>query len=305
MRIFKNRGDIFFSKTNKEKSTEQKILISALAFIVCFTIVFVTAIGVKYDFSAKKFFAPDTTEEIVVQGEDNQLPEVEGKSNFIVFVKENDTLLFASMIQVDMDNVAYKVSSLKADTQCGENKLGDILVKTTAENAVESVEKLFNIDLDYYIVMEYTKFCDVFNKMGKINYTAVSDIKFRKNDSPSTYSLRIKAGEQKIDGKDAVSLIRYYLDEENNISLANELMLSSLAQHINKENVESSEDLFQLLIANSQTNITVKDFSLAGDNLIVLSDERTAPSIYNALGEYKNNTLTEESIRSIKAYFVK
>lgn len=305
MRIFKNRGDIFFSKTNKEKSTEQKILISALAFIVCFTIVFVTAISFKYDFSAKKFFAPDEVEEVVVQNDDYQLPEVEGKHNFIVFVKENDTLLFASMIQTDMDNVSYKVSTLKADTQCKDNKLSDILIKTTPENAAANVENLFNIEFDYYIVMEYTKFCDVFNKMGKINYTAVSDIKFRNNHSPSTYSLRIKEGEQKIDGKDAVSLIRYYLDEENNTSLANEIMLSSLSQHINKANVENSEELFQLLIANSQTNITVKDFSLAGDSLIVLSDERTAPSIYNALGEYKNNTLTDESIRSIKAYFVK
>ena len=34
MRIFKNRGDIFFSKTNKEKSTEQKILLIALVIIV-------------------------------------------------------------------------------------------------------------------------------------------------------------------------------------------------------------------------------------------------------------------------------
>ena len=33
MRIFKNRGDIYFSKTNKKKSTEQKILLIALTDI--------------------------------------------------------------------------------------------------------------------------------------------------------------------------------------------------------------------------------------------------------------------------------
>ena len=34
MRIFKNRGDIYFSKTNKKKSTEQKILLIALTIMV-------------------------------------------------------------------------------------------------------------------------------------------------------------------------------------------------------------------------------------------------------------------------------
>ncbi len=56
MRIFKNRGDIYFSKSNKEKSTEQRILIIALAVIIAFTVIFVLALSIKNDFSAKKFF---------------------------------------------------------------------------------------------------------------------------------------------------------------------------------------------------------------------------------------------------------
>ena len=47
MRIFKNRGDIFFSKTNKEKSTEQKILIIALVVIVIFSVIFLFVVGAK------------------------------------------------------------------------------------------------------------------------------------------------------------------------------------------------------------------------------------------------------------------
>ena len=59
MRIFKNRGDIFFSKTNKEKSTEQKILLIALVIIVLFSLVFMICVGAKNDFSVKKFFEPE------------------------------------------------------------------------------------------------------------------------------------------------------------------------------------------------------------------------------------------------------
>ena len=59
MRIFKNRGDIYFSKTNKKKSTEQKILLIALTVIVLFSVVFMFIVGAKNDFSAKKFFEPE------------------------------------------------------------------------------------------------------------------------------------------------------------------------------------------------------------------------------------------------------
>ena len=52
MRIFKNRGDIYFSKTNKKKSTEQKILLIALTVIVLFSVVFMFIVGAKNDFSA-------------------------------------------------------------------------------------------------------------------------------------------------------------------------------------------------------------------------------------------------------------
>ena len=94
MRIFKNRGDIFFSKTNKEKSTEQKILIIALVVIVIFSVIFLFVVGAKNDFSAKKFFEPEdlsttveTTEHEVV------LPQVSGKTNYIITVSDESNLL--------------------------------------------------------------------------------------------------------------------------------------------------------------------------------------------------------------------
>ncbi|MGN0522161.1 MAG: LCP family protein, partial [Eubacterium sp.] len=196
-------------------------------------------------------------------------------------------------------------STLKADTLYENQKISDILVNTTPENAKESIEKLLNVKFDYYILMEYDKFCDIYNKLGAVNYTVLSDIKYKNSTSAFPYSLKIKAGEQTIEGKQAVSLIRYYLEEENNASFANDVMLCSLSQQINKNNVANSEELFELFIMNSQTNITVKDFSLAEDNLTVLSDERTSASVYSASAEYDKNTITQDSLRSIKSYFAK
>ncbi len=110
MRIFKNRGDIYFSKTNKKKSTEQKILLIALTVIVLFSVVFMFIVGAKNDFSAKKFFEPEDLSTTAAAEESTiALPQVSGKTNYIVTVSEDENLLFVEMIQVDLDNKSYKV----------------------------------------------------------------------------------------------------------------------------------------------------------------------------------------------------
>lgn len=83
MRIFKNRGDFYIPATKFKSDREQKILLAILAFVVAFTAVFILIVGIKYDFSAKKFFTPKN---INVEEIDNinVLPEVEGKIIFFL-----------------------------------------------------------------------------------------------------------------------------------------------------------------------------------------------------------------------------
>ena len=305
MRIFKNRGDIYFSKNNKEKSAEQRFLIAALALIVVFTFIFVVFVGVKNDFSAKEFFKPDNIETTHAFKDEQQLPSVSGKSNFISVVSEDENLLFVSLVQVDLDSVSYKVSNLKAQTVCDGKPLSDIFKDGGVQNVQNAVESLLDIKFDYYIHLEKAKYNEFFNEMGRVNYPVLSEIKFRDNESPVPYSARFKAGEQKLDGSQIINLTRYYLEEENNTEAANELMLVCLSQQINPENLKKSDELFSLFMELSETNITIRDFSVAGDGITVLSDERSGVKVYSAAAEYDADSLSSESLQKIKGYFVK
>ena len=305
MRIFKNRGDIFFSKTNKEKSTEQKILITALVAIVLFTVVFLSVTAIKNDFSAKEFFAPEKLEATQVQEEEYIPPQISGKTNYLILVGEKNNLLFGVIVQADSDNISYKLSSIKASTVIEGESLADIYRSSSAKNARTAVESLLSSKIDYYISMQSDKFAEIYSKFGEINYPVLNDIKFKDNDNAVPYSLRIKEGEQKIRGSQLIGLMRYYLDEKNNTSVANDLFLSIISQQVNEENAQNSEELFQYFITNCETNITVKDFSVAGDKIEVFSDERSGVNIYNAPAEYKNNKITASSLKEIKGYFVK
>lgn len=307
MRIFKNRGDIFFSKTNKEKSSEQRFLIIALVLIVIFSVIFVFVTAVKNDFSAKEFFKPDniSVTENVSENEIDILPQVSGKNNFIVLVSEENNLLFAGIIQTDMDNVAYKASMLRADTVVEGEKLGMIFKKSGAENVKKAVESLLNTSIDYYISMESDKFTEVYEKFGEINYPVINSVKYKNNDTAVPFSVRVKEGEQSLKGSQIIGLMRYYLDVEKKPSLANDIMLTILAQQINENNYENKDELFEKFIASSKTNITVKNYSMAEESLIVLSNENTGVKVYNAPAEYKNNKITKDSIKEVRGYFVK
>lgn len=307
MRIFKNRGDIFFSKTNKEKSSEQRFLIIALVLIVIFSVIFVFVTAVKNDFSAKEFFKPDniSVTENVSENEIDILPQVSGKNNFIVLVSEENNLLFAGIIQTDMDNLAYKASMLRADTVVEGEKLGMIFKKSGAENVKKAVESLLNTSIDYYISMESDKFTEVYEKFGEINYPVINSIKYKNNDTAVPFSVRVKEGEQSLKGSQIIGLMRYYLDVEKKPSLANDIMLTILTQQINEKNYENKDELFEKFIASSKTNITVKNYSMAEDSLIVLSNENTGVKVYNAPAEYKNNKITKDSIKEVRGYFVK
>lgn len=307
MRIFKNRGDIFFSKTNKEKSSEQRFLIITLVLIVIFSVIFVFVTAVKNDFSAKEFFKPDniSVTENVSENEIDILPQVSGKNNFIVLVGEENNLLFAGIIQTDMDNVAYKASMLRADTVVEGEKLSMIFKKSGAENVKKAVESLLNTSIDYYISMESDKFTEVYEKFGEINYPVINSIKYKNNDTAVPFSVRVKEGEQSLKGSQIIGLMRYYLDVEKKPSLANDIMLTILTQQINENNYENKDELFEKFIASAKTNITVKNYSMAEDSLIVLSNENTGVKVYNAPAEYKNNKITKDSIKEVRGYFVK
>ena len=305
MRIFKTRGDIFFSKTNKEKSKEQKILLLLLVLIISFTAVFVLMTGIRYDFSAKEFFKPEELKTTVAEQEDYKPPEVSGKYNFAVLVSGKKALLFAYVLQVDMDNTAYKLCAVKADTVIDGSALSQIYKQSGAENAVRQLKTLFDADIDYYVSISGEAYADVFDDMGNINYPIISDIRYKNTKLPETLNFRIKSGEQSLKGTQVINLVRYYLDVENNPSIASDILLNALSQQMNSENLQNSEEIFRKLITNCESNITIREFSKSGEMLEVLANDRNGARIYNASFEYKDDKPTEKSLKNAKGYFAK
>ncbi len=305
MRIFKNRGDIYFSKNNKEKSTEQKILLIALAVIVLFTFVFMLCVAAKNDFSIKKFFEPeDLSTTTAVEDSTVALPQVSGKTNYIVTVADNENLLFVELVQVDLDNKSYKICTLKSSTEYDGSTLGYIYAHSGVLNVKSATENMLSTTFDYYIDFQRDKFTEYFDSLGSVNYALVSDIKYKNNKSAVPFTVRMKAGEQVIKGTQAVNLVRYFL-ETNSQQSANDVLLTSLSKQINVDNFANKDSLFQDLVTKSNTNITVRDYSAADDDITVLCNSQNGISVYGAEVKYDKNKITKDTLQNAKGYFVK
>lgn len=305
MRIFKNRGDIYISSSRKKSDLEQKILLAVLAFIIVFTAVFLIIFGVRYDFSFKAFITPeDLKEEENVEVE--QLPQVQGKTNYLLLLSNENTedLYFCALLQTDMDTVSYKACTIAPQTQENATAISDIYQSLGAAGVANSLSRLFGIDIDYYADFNYTDYVDFFDYLGSVNYTVLNDVRY-KDTSRYGYNIRISAGDQTLDGDSAVKLMRYYVSQENNFSAVNDIILAAVSQHINQENYEKRERAFSRFIEYAQTNITVRDFTAQQDNLTVLSSDTTGVNVYNVQVSYEGSVITSDSVSDVLGYFSK
>lgn len=304
MKLFKHRGDIYIPSTKLKSDREQKILFLALAFILAFTVILLCFVGFKYDFSVKKFFQPKNLQNVAVE-EEKKLPTVKGKTNYLYIMHNANTndIYVLSLIQIDLDNLAYKVSTMKGETEIEGNKVSDIYKKGSAGNVVNAVSSLFGIEIDYFIDQTDDQYEDMFNYLGYINYTASKEIRYKDN-SYYGFNIKLKEGNQKINGSTAAKLMRYYIVQED-YKNANEFMLDALSQQINPENYEIKEKHFSRFIEHCKTNITVRNFNEAIDAMHVLSDETTGVNKYSASPVYENNSIVSSSVDDIRGYFVK
>ncbi len=305
MRLFKNRGDIYIPSTREKADIEQKVLLIVLIFVVIFTAVFLLIFGIKYDFSVKNFFTPDDLqqqEEEVVQ----QLPEVQGKTNYLLILSNKNTqeMYFCSLFQADMDTVSYKSCTFSPQTIADENSVSQIYKNSGAAGVANSLSRLFGIEIDFYIDMDYSDYATMFDYLGSVNYTVLNDVRY-KDTSRYGYNIRISAGNQKLDGDNAVKLMRYYVSQENNYTAVNDILLSAASQHMNEENYANRESVFSRFIEYSQTDFTVRDFTQKQNDLLVLSSSTTGVNIYSVPVIYEGKNLTSDSVSDILGYFSK
>lgn len=305
MKIFKNRGDIYISKSTYKSSTEERILLILLALIVIFTAVFAVILNTKYS-SVKEFFAGDeVTTEAAGINPDDELPVIDGKRNFLVFETDSkkSTIHYIFLVQADRDNLAYKICSLSPKTVIDSVSINDIYTSGGGAALQTKLTAYLGVDIDYYADFDKDDFIAFINKLGSFVYPSDESIKFNDSvDNEDTYSVRMSKGEENVSGNTLSGVLRYYSNDNIKLEKANQVIIYALSGLFNEKNFEDSQSLFRLFINSSNTNITVRDFQDNIDAVEVFCKKNTDISVYTTNAEYdEKNVLLPESAKQIKS----
>ncbi len=307
MKIFKNRGDIYFARS-KKASKQAKILYLLLLIIVIFTVAFVFYLSKHYN-SAAEFFAKgelEITEDATDAGV--SLPEVKGSTNFLVIGTDNEyeDIHFIFFIQADKTNKAYKVSSISANTVINDTSAQKIFKKGGALELEKRLVEYLGCEFDYYALFDDSSFVEFVNKLGSFIYSNGEDIDYSGGKEEDRYSIKLNGGEQKISGRETANLLRYFSEKKKNHSLENELILRALTGLFNEDNFEKADALFKLYMKSCKTDVTVRDFEMGRDSIKVFCYMNNDVTLYSAGAEYDDdNRLTPESLSGIKGYFAR
>lgn len=305
MKIFKHRGDIYISKYGYKSSREERILITLLVAIVVLTIVFLGIMAHHYSSFAEFIAGDEVTVSEPVVDEEIALPDISGKFNFLVMETDDEqsSIHYIYLVQMNADSKAYKACTLLPDMVIDGKSIEDLYITGGGALVQSTLVSYLGIDIDYYIAFTNSNFVEFVSKMGSFVYPNTETIKFSGGTEDDTYSLRISDGEQNLTGNDTSNLMRYYSNEKVNFNITNEIVLYGITQLFNESNFNDSEKLFRLMLTNSSTNITVRNFEDGKNILMVFCLKNTDITVYSCNAEYNGKKLTNEGLKDIKGYF--
>ena len=307
MRLLKNRGDIYIPKSVSKSSKETKILYLLLILIVIFTVALAVLLSRHYA-TVADFFAEGevtATQATAVLEEEDYLPRIEGKTNFLIMETDDaeQEIHYMLLLQADKDNLAYKVCALPVNMTLNGEAVADIFEKGGSPAVQTRLTEYLGLTIDYQIQFKAGSFVEFANKLGSFVYSSNREIRFAGGEEDDSYSLRITEGEQKLAGRDINNLMRYYAQEEKNYTAENELALAILTGLLNAENYENAESLFRLFIKSCNTNITVRDFENGKNALMVYCTKNSDITVYAVTATEEAGELTQACVSEMKGYF--
>ncbi len=191
-----------------------------------------------------------------------------------------DTIMLCSY---DPKTQKASILSIPRDTYVGKNKAkANASYKINAvyrngenlDGMVESIEDIVGIEVDNYIVIDTEALVELVDAIGGVEFNVPIDMKY--DDVTQDLHINLKAGYQKLNGKQAEWLVRFrhnnngtsYPQEygDNDIGrmrTQREFITATMKQTLKPENILNITKIAQIAFKNITTNVkfeTVKDY---------------------------------------------
>lgn len=309
MKIFKNRGSIYIPKSNLKSDREQKFLFACLGVLLVGALVVLIIFGVRYNFSLKEFFRPEDLQTASENGTPAgaDLPDVSGKTNFVVLETDNDGeyFHFALLVQFDMDSDTFKAAALGPDVRADNAALSDTFSRAGTTGVLRAIQSEFGLSPDNYFTFTDKNFASMFDELGTGDYAFTDSIRDDLNGDDGFY-VRVSSGEQKVDGDLCLRLIRYWCQIQSDYTACNNFLVSMLTSLFNDELYTNRLEVFSKVINMAgETDMTVNDYTQLEDVLQVACSEFAGMNVYYPEVQTENGTFTDDGVQRLRSTFAK
>lgn len=239
---------------------QNNILVMLTCAIVFLTVAVFVYIGVDSNFSMREFLLPNQTTQTDDSANTSKEKYID-KTNFLIIGTSDDKsiLRYFIVVKTDLETSTQTICSLPVNTKMGEGTLSTVF-KESGSEAVAALMDYYGIYIDKYIAIKDGNFKKLIQKTGNVIYSFPDNIKF-STSGEDAYSLRVKQGEQKLNGETILKIFRYSGEKQKDYKLQNEIVATSISQLLTPETFEKSEKLFKSAMNLVETNISVKDFT--------------------------------------------
>lgn len=125
---------------------------------------------------------------------------------------------------------------------------------------MQTIRKTFNIDLDYFVKVDYTLVQNIVDAIGGVKFNVPFNMNYYDPTDKPPLKINIKAGEQVLDGSNAVKFLRYRGNQGDvdRIPRQQEFIKAFLEQALSLKNIGKLPKIFTELKSNIRTNFGEK-----------------------------------------------
>jgi LCP family protein required for cell wall assembly len=246
------------------------------------------------------------------------------RANILIMGLDNGKIHTDTLMLVSLDSVNKKVSilSIPRDTRIiheGQyDKINHLYGYTGKEkNTIKAVTQITGIPVHYYAVIDFAGFRNIIDILGGVDFE-VPDVNnsggmFYK-DPAQDLTINLKAGMQRLNGKEAEGLVRYrmgYPDADlGRIKVQQQFVKELLKQKLQLKYITKAMDIYSEIVKNARTNYSLADVashaliakSIDTDNIETFSLPGYGGEAYTRYGITScfiyNNAETEEIIKN-------
>lgn len=253
-------------KLKLDFSSERKVkLKKTRAFIISFT-AFVLVLGsisllifmksINFDFSNLKPTTSenDTTTEVNTNAD---AVNITGIANImLIYTNNQNELISLSLLNCDMNNKKIGLLQIPADDFLEINgvsqSLKNVLSKSGVDALKTAVSEYADLSVDRYIKVKDSELKKIIAKTGDVTVNVPSAVNYKGNE----FSLLLDAGNQSLT---ADMFCKYLIYCENDQK--GDAVVCYLNNLLSTKNVPSQDTLFNFIVNNSNTDITIVDYT--------------------------------------------